>query len=335
MSTQEPVIIYRYDTSPFSHKIDNVLSLKKINYSKVDVSPTLPRPEITDYLGISYRRIPILAIGNDIYCDTSLIISALERRFPAEKGFETVFPLPKNGGSPDTGLIRAFSKFYADDSLFPLAADLLPWARFPKAFIDDRSKLRGSAINTNAIAENVPNTQSLISSHVLLVEEQLKDSREWLFNTVRPSIADISVHFVFAWARSFKGSNTIFDAKKFPFTIQWLDRMTALINKERQAQAVATKLSGEDAAVKITSYAHEPYNVVGFDVGDASLLRFAIGDVVQVAPVDTGRSYPTTGKLVALSQEEITLEVQGSKGLVRCHFPRLSFFIRPAPLTKL
>ena len=41
---------------------------------------TLPRPEVMDMLGIKYRRIPILAIGNDVYCDTSLIASALERR---------------------------------------------------------------------------------------------------------------------------------------------------------------------------------------------------------------------------------------------------------------
>ncbi|KAG7086428.1 hypothetical protein E1B28_002382 [Marasmius oreades] len=35
------------------------------------VLPTVSqRPEITELLGIGYRRIPILAIGNDIYCDS-------------------------------------------------------------------------------------------------------------------------------------------------------------------------------------------------------------------------------------------------------------------------
>ena len=30
----------------------------------------MPRPEITDELGVNYRRIPLLAIGNDVYIDT-------------------------------------------------------------------------------------------------------------------------------------------------------------------------------------------------------------------------------------------------------------------------
>lgn len=33
----------------------------------------LPRPEITDLLGLNYRRIPVLAIGNDVYCDTRFL----------------------------------------------------------------------------------------------------------------------------------------------------------------------------------------------------------------------------------------------------------------------
>jgi hypothetical protein len=33
----------------------------------------LPRPEISGELGINYRRIPILAIGNDVYCDSKSV----------------------------------------------------------------------------------------------------------------------------------------------------------------------------------------------------------------------------------------------------------------------
>ncbi|PPQ72196.1 hypothetical protein CVT26_006927 [Gymnopilus dilepis] len=335
MSSEVPVILYRYDASPFSHKIDNVLSLKRIPYYKVDVSSTLPRPEITEYLGLPYRRIPILAIGNDVYCDTSLIVSVLEQRFPAEKGFETIFPAQKHGGKPDTGLIKALSKFYADDNLFALAAELLPWTKFPPSFVADRSQFYGSEVNVKAIEQSVPYKQSILAAHLLLLEEQLKDSREWLFNTVQPSLADISLHFVFAWARTFKSTKAVFDAKEIPFTLRWLDRLTALISNERQGQPPPIKLHGEEAATKIASSTHESYGVVGFDVRDASRLGFAVGDTVQVAPVDTGKNKPTTGKLVALSREQIVLEVRGSKGLIRCHFPRLGFSAKSASLAKL
>lgn len=38
----------------------------------------LPRPDLLD-LGITHRRVPILAIGKDIYCDSSCAVRALGR----------------------------------------------------------------------------------------------------------------------------------------------------------------------------------------------------------------------------------------------------------------
>lgn len=145
-----------YKGSPFGDKIVNVLALKHISYSRVDVcistripevfilnwiqvSNTLPRPELSDLLGINYRRIPLLAIGNDIYCDTSLIVSVLERRFPNSKGYPTLFPARKGGGTVDTGLIKAFSMYYADRAVFPPASQCLPYDKFPDSFLKDRS----------------------------------------------------------------------------------------------------------------------------------------------------------------------------------------------------
>ncbi|KAF8165381.1 hypothetical protein B0H34DRAFT_236265 [Crassisporium funariophilum] len=330
-----PVILYRYDTSPFSHKIDNVLLLKRIPHQRVNVSPMLPRPEITDFLGIVYRRIPILAIGNDVYCDTSLIVSTLERRFPATNGHGTLFPAGKHGKGRDTGLIKAFSKFYADNTLFPPATNLIPWGKLPAAFLKDRSALRGAPINTEAMAANRGISESTLSTHMMLIEEQLSDSREWLFDTESPSLADISVHFVLAWGKSFRGTEALFDQGRIPLTMQWLNRVSAFINEQRENQAAPVKIHGLDAANKIVASTHEAYSVVGFDSIEAARLGVSEGGNVQVAPEDTGRAYPTIGKLVALNREEVVLEVQGSKGLVRCHFPRLGFSIRVSQESKL
>ena len=70
------------------------------------------------------------------------------------------------------------------------------------------------------------------------------------------------------------------------------------------------------------------------------------GDIVNVMPTDNGEliknfagsmSYlfsaiariPTIGRLIALSREEIVVEVtSGSAGAVRCHFPRLEFSVK-------
>lgn len=50
-----------------------------------------------------------------------------------------------------------------------------------------------------------------------MVEEQLSDGREWLFDTEQPSFADISVYFPYDWI---KWRKDLFDASKFPHAIQ-------------------------------------------------------------------------------------------------------------------
>ncbi|KAF9462605.1 hypothetical protein BDZ94DRAFT_1260819 [Collybia nuda] len=330
-----PVIIYQYDTSPFSHKIDNVLVLKNITHYKVDVSPTLPRPEITDLLGIAYRRIPILAIGNDIYCDTSLIASALERRFPVSAGYGTIFPRPKHGGSPDTGMVKAFARYYADAVLFPAAPSLIPWEKLPPSFVEDRSMFFGATINVDTIIASRGKSLTVLSSHLSLVEEQLDDGREWLFDTELPSFADISIHFIFNWLKGFKAARALYDAAALPHTLKWLDRMSAFINKKRLAQVASQKLSGAQAATLIVSSEPESYDVVGFDNAEAERIGLKLGAIAQVFPDDTGRNYPTFGKLVGLNMDEAVFEVQGPQGLLRCHFPRLGFTILPGRLPRL
>jgi glutathione S-transferase len=44
----------------------------------------MPRTDLAS-LGITYRRIPVLAINGEVFCDTALIIRELERRFPEGK----------------------------------------------------------------------------------------------------------------------------------------------------------------------------------------------------------------------------------------------------------
>lgn len=101
---------------------------------------TLPRPELSEMLGVGYRRIPVLAIGNDVYCDTSLISNAVERTFGQAQGFPTLYPKRKDGGKADTGMIKALATFYADRPLFTLASQCLPYDKFSPEFIADRSK---------------------------------------------------------------------------------------------------------------------------------------------------------------------------------------------------
>jgi len=294
----------------------------------------LPRPEITDLLGVTYRRIPIVAIGNDIFCDTSLIASALERRFPTAQGYGTIFPNKKHGGGADTGLIKAFVKHWVDTVLFPLVPALLPWEQIPPAFVKDRSTM-GGPINVEAIVASRGKAVSMLSTHLSLIEEQLSDDREWLFDTELPSLADVSVHFVYVWAKSFRGVETLFDTNTFPKSLEWLARMTAYLERLKQGQPAVPKITGKDAAARIAAASFEPYSVVGFDTREGARLGLKEGDEVSIAPDDTGRSFGTVGKLVALNREEFVIETRGSAGLVRCHFPRIMFTAKLVSQAKL
>ncbi|THV08599.1 hypothetical protein K435DRAFT_825045 [Dendrothele bispora CBS 962.96] len=332
MSVQ--VVLYRYDASPFSWKVDNTLLLKQIPHAKVNVAPVLPRPEITELLGLTYRRIPVLAIGNDIYCDTSLIIPALERRFPTKKGYGTVFPAKKHGASADTGLVKAFARHYADTVLFPLAPAMLPWDKLPSSFIEDRSTLMGP-INVDAMKQIRGINLSKLSTHLSLINEQLSDGREWLFDTELPSLADISVHFPYNWLRTLPGSKSFFDPTKFPHAMKWLDHFNSHIGNLKKRSEVPKIISGKDAAKMIASSPCEPYDIVGFDRIEAQRLGLSASQMVSMIPDDTGPRFATTGKLVCLNHQEFTIEIEGTAGVFRAHFPRIGFTAKPIRENKL
>ena len=159
-----------YEASPFATKVKNMLTLKRIPHKRVtvrshgklmhynghpmpclQVTSILPRPELADVLGIKYRRIPVLAIGNDVYCDSSIIASVLERRFPASQGYGTLFPRRKGGGNPDIGVAKAIAMFWTDRAMFPLVADCLPYEKFEATFVRDRDSVSPGYSSTSEV----------------------------------------------------------------------------------------------------------------------------------------------------------------------------------------
>lgn len=47
-----------------------------VPFERVDVPPLIPRKEL-EALGIYYRRVPILAVGKDVYCDSKGIFDVV------------------------------------------------------------------------------------------------------------------------------------------------------------------------------------------------------------------------------------------------------------------
>lgn len=72
-----------------------LMEISGVNFKRVDQPPVLPRKDL-EALGITYRRIPVLAVGKDVYCDSALIIDIINDKIgqyqvpesPADKAWE-------------------------------------------------------------------------------------------------------------------------------------------------------------------------------------------------------------------------------------------------------
>src|SRR5215470_15021625 len=126
------LLLHHYDTSPFSEKIKKIFAHKNLAWSAVEQPTIMPKPQLLPLTG-GYRRIPVLQIGADVYCDSQLIARVLEQLHPQP----TLYP----GGSE--GVCHAFS-LWADRVFFgatvPVLFALLG-DQVPRDFIEDRTKL--------------------------------------------------------------------------------------------------------------------------------------------------------------------------------------------------
>jgi glutathione S-transferase len=89
--------------SPFSEKIRRILAWKQLDWVAVRAPAIMPKPDLIALSG-GYRRIPILQVGNHLYCDSARIADYLEDLQPVR----TLYPAP---------LARSLAE-WADSALF-------------------------------------------------------------------------------------------------------------------------------------------------------------------------------------------------------------------------
>src|SRR5689334_24918439 len=124
MSESREIIFHQYAMSPFSEKIRKIFALKNISYRNVDQPMWMPKPDLTPLTG-GYRRIPVLQIGADVYCDTQVILAEVADRA---------------GGAPLEGAGWAVN-LWADRLFFQATVPIIfGEIEVPKAFIEDREK---------------------------------------------------------------------------------------------------------------------------------------------------------------------------------------------------
>lgn len=355
-----PIVLFGYESSAFTWKARLALRLKQIPYTFVAVESTMPRPKLRHAFNLTYRRIPVLAIGRDVYCDTSLICDALEHHFPSGPGL--LLP-PTSGGRDAAPMMRAFAAYWVAGPFYRATCAVMPAVIWRTSFGADRGGLVGHAIDPDKLERKIPEGMWKLDHHFSMLERLFPrdpSSPHWLFATATPSLADVALYAQLWWCREisqgnlmenltgggtkdakYPGIGTIFNKERYPGLLRWFSNfeeyIAALPSTETKApesdagwQAVLHSLRNAPSADEEDLLLPTP-NTVQSGVDAKAGLN--LGSMVSIYPDETGRFDPTIGELLAASPEEFVIKPKPlerpAEMDVRIHFPRLAFVARP------
>ncbi len=297
------VILHQYDTSPFSEKVRISLGIKHLAWRAAAQPAIMPKPDLVPLTG-GYRRIPVMQIGADVYCDSPLIVRELDRRFPEKP----LFPRGNAG-------FAATVEQWADKGVFQMAVVAIFGSlgdSVDPAFIKDREALSGQPFNTAAMKAMAPYALDQLRSHAALLAEQLSDGRTYLAGD-EPCLADAAGYYNFWFLRTFcPGVADRFD--DLPGFDAWYTRVAAIGHGSRGDIAASEALDAARGAQPAP---------LGVLPGDAALL----GQPVALAATDYGRD-PIAGRFAGSSHFSVTVarDVDGL-GRINVHVPRLGYSV--------
>jgi glutathione S-transferase len=302
------LILHHYDFSSYSEKVRLTLGYKGLAWHSVIIPPTAPKPDLTPLTG-GYRRTPVLQVGADIYCDTSLIVRELERRHPEP----TLFP-PEAAAIADAIAYWAENRFFRPVTLYVSCSNL---EHLPANLQADRSMMRGLpppdvATMQRAAARNAP----LVRTQIARIESMLADGRTWIAGP-GPTIADLAVYHAL-WFLTALSPVLARELAPWRRIDAWMSRVRAF------GQGVSTPLEAHEAlriAAAATPDTPRPSQPFAEDP--------PLGSPVRVRADDYARD-PVDGALVFIDAEEIAVRRDDPQvGAVAVHFPRLGYDLRP------
>ena len=298
------ILFHQYDSSPFSEKVRVCLGIKKLAWAAVDQPVIMPKPELVALTG-GYRRIPVMQIGADIYCDSQLIVRELERRFAGP----TLFP------QGDQGLAHA-NAMWSDRAVFQAAVAIIFGGlgdKVPAAFIADRTALSGRSFDPAAMHAAVPHMEAQMRAHIALLSDQLADGRTFLTGDL-PGLVDANAYYNLWFMRSaFPPAASLYETMSH--VPEWFERVRAIGHGNRSEMS-------RQATLEIARAAEPMAGTVA--PRDAELE----GKQVTVAADDYGRD-AVAGVFVGSSEQHVSIRREDPHaGQVVVHFPRIGFSVQ-------
>ena len=293
-----------------------MLGYKNLAWKSVVIPQIMPKPDVQALTG-GYRKTPILQIGADIYCDTSLICDVLEH----------LAPTPSLYPEPGKGLARTLAQ-WADSTLFwaAMAYNLGPkgaadmFGNTPpevaKAFSDDRRAMSGSMTRLRPA-----DAAAAYKSYLRRLSDML-DDQPFLLGAV-PTVADFACYHPLWFTRTRTPSVAgILDLT--PAVVDWMARMAAIghgtMEKFNAADAIAVAAASTPHTLLTDSTFQDDHGI-------------ALGSLVTVAAESFGPE-ATEGELVAATRTHYTLRrIDERAGTVHVHFPRIGYVLKKAEAT--
>ena len=308
----DELIFHYYTTSPFAEKVRLAMCLKKLSWRSVIIDMVPPRPQLEPLTG-GYRRVPVLQVGADIYCDTHLILRTLDRLRP----------------DPPT--------LFSDSITQPLCwwwdkATFIPivklWAglhgdKLTPAFLDDRKKMfLGDSLSKEDNKGDISLNAQRIRAHLVWLTDILADGRLFLLDRAVPSALDITAYHTIWFAKLQMGNEgeALLPLLYHPgLLLSWFERVTAL------GHGAGQEMTPEQAFdVAKQSEPIEPSYIRSDENNE-----WRVGQRVRVTPDDYGR-VPVEGTFVAADNHEIVIQLSNEKaGTINVHFPRAGFDVIP------
>ena len=299
-------ILHHYPPSPVAEKIRTGFGLKGLAWRSVEQNRLPDRPELFAMTG-GYRRIPVMQIGADIYCDTQCILRELEARAPEP----TFFP---NGSD---GLPFALSR-WTDGELFDSAfrVALAPLAEsLPAALVADRVRLYlGPDGDLDQEAGDLPHTFAQLRAQIGWLEARLDSGRPFILGDV-PGMPDLLAWFIFWFVRERYAEAGAFFAE-FPRLLAWAERMAAIGHGSPTAMSPAEALAVAKEATTTTAERADPRDPQGLAPGMAA----------SVAPLTDSGEKAVEGRIRAVGRDSVALLIENELcGEVAVHFPRVGY----------
>ena len=313
------IFLHHYPQSPFAEKVRLIFGFKRLTWKSVIVPQIMPKPDVVALTG-GYRKTPILQVGSDIYCDTTLICDVMEHLHPSP----SVYPSQK-------GLARVVAQ-WADEKLFwaAMAYNLSPkgaaqmfgqgrpaeeWQAQAKVFAEDRSKMR-----LGMPRMPVPEATATYKSYLRRINNMLDDGQDYLLGN-EPCVADFATYHPIWFTRTQTPVMAhILDAT--PAVLGWMDRMDRLghgvqVQSSAAESFAACAQSGFTNSVFVQEIFQDEHGI-------------PLGSEVTVA-ADSFGPERSAGTLISATRTHYTIRRTDPKaGVVQVHFPRVGYVLKRA-----